>query len=90
MLGEVDVLKRNLNHYTDKAQITKEKKLRQKEIEKQEARCVELQMLKFGQLIDLASLDQMGDRKMVDDLNKKIAGIETKYERELHKIKKRH
>ena len=45
-------------------------------------------MLKFGQLIDLASLDQMGDRKMVDDLNKKIAGIETKYERELHKIKK--
>lgn len=30
----------------------------------------------------------MGDRKMVDDLNKKISGIEAKYEREIHKIKK--
>ena len=45
-------------------------------------------MLKFGQIIDLASLDQMGDRKMVNDLNKKISGIEAKYEREIHKIKK--
>ena len=89
MLGEVDVLKKKFKSlHGTKRRLQKEKKLRQKEIEKQEARCVELQMLKFGQLIDLASLDQMGDRKMVDDLNKKIAGIETKYERELHKIKK--
>ena len=89
MLGEVDILKKKFKalHGT-KRKLQREKKIRQKEIEKQESRCVELQMLKFGQIIDLASLDQMGDRKMVDDLNKKISGIEAKYEREIHKIKK--
>ena len=76
MLGEVDVLKKKFKSlHGTKRRLQKEKKLRQKEIEKQEARCVELQMLKFGKLIDLASRDQMGDRKMVDYLNKKIAVI---------------
>ena len=74
MLGEVDVLKKRFKALHGTKRKLQGEEDQTKEIEKQESRCVELQMLKFGQIIDLASLDQMGDRKMVDDLNKKISG----------------
>jgi cilia- and flagella-associated protein 44 len=89
MLEEVELLKQKFKSlHGTKRKLQKDKKLRQKEIEVQEARCVELQMLKFGQIIDLESLDKIGDSKMVDDLNKKISVLETKYEREVHKFRR--
>ena len=89
MLQEVDLLKKKFKSlHGTKRKLQKDKKLRQKEIEVQESRCVELQMLKFGQIIDLESLDKIGDSKMVDDLNEKINAMETKFEREVHKFRR--
>jgi len=46
-------------------------------------------MLKFGQTIDLESLDEIGSSKMVDDLNKKIGQrLGFKHKAELARIRR--
>ena len=52
------------NLHKEKKKLFREKKVRKKRIEEQEEKCNDLQMLKFGQTIDLESLDKMGSRKV--------------------------
>jgi hypothetical protein len=52
------------NLHQEKKKLFREKKMRKKRIEAQEEKCNDLQMLKFGQTIDLESLDKMGSRQV--------------------------
>merc|ERR1712028_255716 len=52
------------------------------------AKCDDLQMLKFGQIIDLEALDKVSVSKTVDDLNEKIRVEELKNDRQLSTMKK--
>lgn len=52
------------NLHKEKKMLFREKKVRKKRIEAQEEKCNDLQMLKFGQTIDLESLDKMGSRQV--------------------------
>lgn len=46
--------------HREKGTLEKEKAAKEADISVAQSRCVELQMLKFGQLIDIESLDQVG------------------------------
>eukprot|EP01029_Cantina_marsupialis_P010013 TRINITY_DN2297_c1_g1_i1.p1 TRINITY_DN2297_c1_g1~~TRINITY_DN2297_c1_g1_i1.p1 ORF type:complete len:1707 (+),score=573.01 TRINITY_DN2297_c1_g1_i1:171-5291(+) len=52
------------------------------------ARCEDLQMLKFGQVISLDSLDQMTTSKSLEDMDRKIASEEVSAQQESQSIEK--
>eukprot|EP00611_Tribonema_gayanum_P013849 TRINITY_DN25080_c0_g1_i1.p1 TRINITY_DN25080_c0_g1~~TRINITY_DN25080_c0_g1_i1.p1 ORF type:complete len:282 (+),score=108.90 TRINITY_DN25080_c0_g1_i1:72-848(+) len=49
-------------------------------------RCTELQMLKFGQLIDLEVLDRVGATLDEEEVNKKLAQMESQHREELSQL----
>ena len=55
------------NLHKEKKKLYREKKTRKAFIDKQEKKCNDLQMLKFGQTIDLESLDKMGSRQVREE-----------------------
>ena len=56
--------KRFRNLHKEKKKLYREKKTRKTVIQAQDEKCNDLQMLKFGQTIDLESLDKMGSRQV--------------------------
>ena len=76
------------NLHKEKKKLYREKKSRKKLITAQEEKCNDLQMLKFGQTIDLESLDKMGSRKALDEVNQKKKRLERRQEIEIVKAKK--
>lgn len=76
------------NLHTEKKKLFKEKKQRKGIIAEQESRCEDLQMLKFGQTIDLESLDKIGDRKALDQVNRKKRKLEVRNEAAIAKARK--
>lgn len=76
------------NLHQEKKKLFREKKMRKKRIEAQEEKCNDLQMLKFGQTIDLESLDKMGSRQALDEINKKKRRLEVRQEGEVIKLRR--
>merc|ERR1712054_240005 len=70
-----------------KTRLEREKKQSVGEIATLEKRCEDLQMLKFGQKIDLQALDRAMETTSVDDVNEKIRVEELKNERQLLSMK---
>jgi len=76
------------NLHKEKKKLYREKKTRNGLITASEEKCQDLQMLKFGQTIDLESLDKMGSRQALDEVNLKKKRLEIRQEREIIKAKK--
>jgi len=76
------------NLHKEQSRLGREKKLKDAEIAQFNAKCDDLQMLKFGQIIDLEALDKVSVSKTVDDLNEKIRVEELKNDRQLSTMKK--
>jgi hypothetical protein len=78
------------NLHKEQSRLGREKKLKDAEIAGLNAKCEDLQMLKFGQIIDLEALDKVSVSKTVDDLNEKIRVEEMKNDRQLVTMKTNH
>jgi WD40 repeat protein len=76
--------------HKEQSRLAREKKLKEAEIALSTAKCDDLQMLKFGQTIDLEALDRVSVSKTVDDLREKTRLEEAKNERELGQMKRQH
>ena len=63
---------------------------KEKEIEKQHVRCDELQMLKFGQLINISELDKISVNSEEIELMKKTEALEVTNEREVYQMQAKH
>ena len=76
--------------HKEKSQLEKEKVTKEKEISKQESKCEELQLLKFGQLIDIAELDKISvDNNDEAELKSRSSAVEVQNEKMVHKINKK-
>lgn len=73
--------------HKEQKKLAREKDTKMKLILGLEERCRELQMLKFGQIIDLESLDKMTVSKTVKDLINKTKTLQIKHENALRKKK---
>jgi len=68
--------------------LEKEKKNKEIAIDEMDRKCIELQMLKFGQIIDLEKLDQNQVENPEEDILKdKVSKLESMFDDELKKIK---
>jgi len=76
------------NLHKEQSRLGREKKVKDAEIAQFNAKCDDLQMLKFGQIIDLEALDKVSVSKTVDDLNEKIRVEELKNDRQLSTMKR--
>eukprot|EP00976_Prorocentrum_cordatum_P071208 1180232-Prorocentrum_minimum.AAC.2 len=61
----------------------RDKKAKEQRIAELEGRAYDVQMLKFGQLIDLSVLDRMGSNKGADDLRESLKKQELQHAMEL-------
>merc|ERR1712054_178053 len=88
LIGENKALRTNYRElHKTKTRLEREKKQQVGEIATLEKRCEDLQMLKFGQKIDLQALDLALETKSVDDVTEKIRVEELKNERQLLSMK---
>jgi hypothetical protein len=76
--------------HKEKRALEKDKVLKEKEIQKQHVRCDELQMLKFGQLINIGELDKISVNSEEIELKKKTEALEVVNEKEVHQIHIKH
>jgi cilia- and flagella-associated protein 44 len=76
--------------HKEKKQLEKEKGLKEADISVAKARCTELQMLKFGQLIDLESLDQVAIDTSEKALRSKIEDIDQHNFKEVREVVRHH
>ena len=91
LVGENKKLRQDFRElHKTKTRLEKEKKTQVAGIAMLEKKCEDLQLLKFGQKIDLEALDGAMDSKSVDDVNEKIRVEELKNERQLAVMKKQH
>ncbi|TMW57715.1 hypothetical protein Poli38472_014318 [Pythium oligandrum] len=67
--------------------LAKEKKVQQETIAQIQHKCEQLQMLKFGQLVDIELLDKACDTTRVSELQAKVRAKEMDTERELSRVK---
>jgi cilia- and flagella-associated protein 44 len=74
--------------HREKVRLEKERGVQRKKIENWTEKCSELQMLKFGRLIDLDVLEQGSDRTKEDEAEATIAAMETAHQAEMHKLQK--
>ena len=76
------------NLHKQRNTLDKEKKNKEIAIEDMDRKCIELQMLKFGQIIDLEKLDQNQVENPEEDILKnKVAKLESMFDDELKKLK---
>lgn len=68
--------------------LTKEREFRQEDIEKWTSRCNDLQMLKFGRIIDLDELEASSDRSKVLDAEAQLKADEEVWRMKSLKIEK--
>ena len=88
LVGENKTLRTNYRElHKTKTRLEREKKQQVGEIATLEKRCEELQMLKFGQKIDLQALDLALETQTVDDVQEKIRVEELKNDRQLMSMK---
>ncbi|KAJ3375840.1 Cilia- and flagella-associated protein 44 [Allomyces arbusculus] len=66
--------------------LRKEKKSKLQELE---GKCAEVQMLKFGRIVDLEKLERMGMNKAAEDLRQQLAAKEKQYTAKLEKWEKK-
>lgn len=74
-------------HQTHKL-LKNEKAQKEKEIESLVSKCTDLQMLKFGQVIDLDAIEKLGSSKTVDEIISKISQQEQQYRKQQAAVKK--
>ena len=72
--------------HKEKRALEKDKVLKEKEIEKQHVRCNELQMLKFGQLINIGELDKISVNSEEIELKKKTEALEVVNMGQIHTV----
>jgi chromosome segregation ATPase len=77
------------NLHKEHRRLGRDKQRKTSDIEAAEIRCEELQMLKFGQVIDLESLDKQSISKTVTDLEDKTRMLESKNEAAISRMKNR-
>merc|ERR1711871_1359034 len=88
LVGENKTLRANYRElHKTKTRLEREKKQQVGEIATLEKRCEELQMLKFGQKIDLQALDLALETQTVDDVQEKIRAEELKNDRQIMSMK---
>ncbi|KAJ3023852.1 Cilia- and flagella-associated protein 44 [Thoreauomyces humboldtii] len=66
--------------------LVKSRKEKQAKLQELEARAVDVQMLKFGQTIDLEKLERMGVNKNADELREKLAKEDSKRLKEVESL----
>ncbi|KAJ3173567.1 Cilia- and flagella-associated protein 44 [Geranomyces variabilis] len=66
--------------------LVKSRKEKQAKLQELEARAVDVQMLKFGQIIDLEKLERMGVNKNADELREKLAKEDVKRLKEVEDL----
>ncbi|KAJ3162408.1 Cilia- and flagella-associated protein 44 [Geranomyces michiganensis] len=66
--------------------LIKSRKEKQAKLQELEARAVDVQMLKFGQIIDLEKLERMGVNKNADELREKLAKEDVKRLKEVEDL----
>ena len=69
--------------------LTREKKIKEKEIEELTVRCDEFQLLKFGQVIDLDVIEKMEENNNSGDMQEKLARRESDQRRAYARLKKK-
>lgn len=72
--------------HREKVRLEKERGVQRKKIENWTDKCNELQMLKFGRLIDLDVLEQGSDRTKEDEAEATISAMEAAHQAEMHKL----
>lgn len=89
--GEIKELRQQFKDlHKEQSRLAREKKAKENEIAASIAKCDDLQMLKFGQIIDLESLDRMAQSKTVDELRARIAAQEVKNDNEQGALRQQH
>lgn len=73
--------------HKEQSKLQKDNKLKQETITASNKKCEDLQMLKFGRLIDIGALDKASVSKNVAGLKKKVEHEEIKNDRELRSFK---
>ena len=76
-------------HKTKRA-LEKDKLTRKKDIEKQAKECEEIQLLKFGQVIDIEALDKLSVNNDEAELKNKTKALEISNEQEVFSLKTNH
>ncbi|KAI9014667.1 hypothetical protein BC832DRAFT_164254 [Gaertneriomyces semiglobifer] len=66
--------------------LIKNRREKQSKLQELEARATDVQMLKFGQIIDLEKLERMGVNKNADELREKLAKEDSKRLKELEQL----
>ncbi|KAI8915149.1 hypothetical protein DFJ77DRAFT_430281 [Powellomyces hirtus] len=66
--------------------LVKSRKEKHAKLQELEARAVDVQMLKFGQIIDLEKLERMGVNKNADELREKLAKEDSKRLKEVEEL----
>jgi len=74
--------------HREKGVLKKERAAFQADIAAGQTRCEELQMLKFGQLIDLEKLDKHSASKGEEELQAKLNLMDKQYRKEIRKVEK--
>lgn len=84
LLGEKAALKRKQKDLRkEHVQLQRDKKVKEAKIAELEARAYDVQMLKFGQVIDLDVLDRMRSNKGAEDLKEQLRRQELDHSREV-------
>lgn len=68
--------------------LSKERENKREDIDKWRQRCNELQMLKFGRIIDLDDLEADADRSKEEEAEQIIRDIEGEFAVKMHKLAK--
>ncbi|CAM9556172.1 unnamed protein product, partial [Discosporangium mesarthrocarpum] len=79
----------NKDLHRDRSRLDKARVFKEAEMQEHIARCNELQMLKFGQLIDLEVLDKVSSGMSQEEARQRVEAIEAKHTAELQRLEGR-
>eukprot|EP00752_Nemacystus_decipiens_P009571 g8551.t1 len=75
--------------HRDRGRLEKARVVKEAEMEEHQARCNEIQVLKFGQLIDLEMVDKVSSGMSQEEARRRVAAIEEKHATELARLEER-
>lgn len=75
--------------HRDRGRLEKARVVKEAEMEEHQARCNEIQVLKFGQLIDLEMVDKVSSGMSQEEARRRVEAIEDKHATELARLEER-
>ncbi|CAM9684699.1 unnamed protein product [Scytosiphon promiscuus] len=86
---EKNNFKARLELHRERGRLEKARVVKEAEMEEHQARCNEIQVLKFGQLIDLEMVDKVSSGMSQEEARRRVEAIEDKHATELARLEER-